>query len=133
MPQELTIHLEQGIVEVVASEEVTLEQMNASLRQIDRAAGQQPLRALLYDGRGITRAPAEEELYGFAKRSTKSMNVRRMQFALLTSKDSALPYLHLALPAAQRGQYVKVFSDREAALEWLGNGHTADSCTQQAT
>jgi len=123
MCEQLKIDHERGIAEIVASDEVTIEQMKASQKQLATAVAQRPLKGLLYDGRCITVAPSGDDLFDFAKKTVNRGDLRTMRYAMLTSQESALPYMYLALPIAQRGHFVKVFADRQTALEWLGDGH----------
>lgn len=122
MPEVVNIDPGRGIAEIVAHDEVTIDQMKASQKKIAKAIDHHALTGLLYDGRAIMSAPDDDDLFNFAKRTIKSGQLTGLQFAILTSEESSLPYLMLAMPAAQQGQHVRVFSERQAALEWLGDG-----------
>ena len=126
MAERVNINPERGIAEVVAYDEVTIDEMKKSQRQIVKAVKEYSLSGLLYDGRLITKAPCEDDLFDFAKKSIKRGDYRSIQFAMLSSHESALPYMHLTLPLVQHGHYVQVFAERQAALEWLGDGHEED-------
>jgi len=129
MPEELEIYPESGIVEIVARHEVTIEEMRESQARVARSHKSHPITGLLYDGRQITRAPKEEDLYFFAKQMVKSGRFKGIPFALLTSRESALPYMFLALTANRHGQIVRVFADRQTALDWLSESKRPNTVT----
>jgi hypothetical protein len=129
MPENIDIASESGIAEIVARDEVTIEEMRESQARIALSHKARPITGLLYDGRHITRAPKEEDLYFFSKQMAKSGRFKGIPFALLTSRKSALPYMFLALTANRHGQTVRVFAERQAALDWLRESKSPNTVT----
>ncbi len=125
MPERIDIDPERGIAEIVACNEVTIEQMKMSQRRVARACQSGSIRGLLCDARYITRAPDEGDLYRFAKQTVKSGSFQGIPFALVTRQESALPHMFLTMTVNRLGQTVRVFAERQAALEWLREMHAA--------
>lgn len=119
MPEHTNIDPEWGIAEIVACDEVTIEQMTMSQRHVARACKSGSVRGLLYDGRYITQSPDEGDLYRFAKQTVKGGTLQGIPFALLTRRESALPHMFLTMTVSRLGHTVRVFAERQAALDWL--------------
>ena len=118
MPDELTINEELQIIEIRSQGEVRLEDAAESMKKAIRIHEEIGINRLLIDTAELTKLPSTVSVFNFFSQVSDDLF-----FAIIVKEESfsgeMLSFGETV--AVNRGKNVKVFTNREVALEWLLN------------
>ena len=117
MPEQVTVRVEDQIIEVRSAGDVSAEQMKASLAEVVRLRNEQGIKRVLIDATDQTSLPPTMSIYEFAGQLSKLC--RDIKFAVVGVSKLHNDITFMETVARNRGAYVRVFADSESALEWL--------------
>src|SRR5690349_20272190 len=121
-----------GLLEVEVQGEFSIEEAKRSFLETLENVGRHGATKVLIDGRTLTGEPGviERFIYGefaaaeTARASSKHKLSRTPRFAYVLKEPMLDPRRFGENVAANRGMIIKVFENREEAIEWLGTDFT---------
>lgn len=117
MSDEVRVHEDEGIIEVVSSGILTRQDMESTKAKIQKILVEKGFRRVLIDTTRIQSDPDTFNIFDAWKNHSKDFRI-----AILATESSPIikDILFTENVAVNRGQTVKVFWDREKARRWLG-------------
>ena len=127
MNMHLSISLESGFLNVVATGKFSLSEAKHTFLQMLDAVVQHKCVKVLFDGRGLTGKPDRMERFYYGEFVARAVTEYRdrgvstgTQFAYVLSEPVLDSGRFGETVACNRGMYVKAFDNHAEALRWLG-------------
>lgn len=118
MPEIVTVNTEAGVVEVCSTGVVTKTDMLATLESVGDYYRQFGIKKLLIDATALDSLPPIGDIYQFVvKMAQQGVKVKQ---AVVVSETTPESMRFVDDVANNRGVAFKIFTSRQAALEWLG-------------
>ena len=117
MPDEVRVNESKGIIEVVSSGDLTKQDMERTKAKLQSVLAENAFYRVLIDTTRLHAVPKTFEIF-----EAWSTHSRSFKIALLIMASSAIAkdVAFAETVGVNRGQVVKLFSDKEEALRWLG-------------
>ena len=123
----LEIHVEAGLLSIVATGKFSLEEAKRTFLQMLEAVALHKSKKVLFDGRELLGKPETMERFYYGKFAARSVaeSLERgvspaTQFAYALREPVLDPRRFGESVAVNRGMYVKAFNNPGEALKWLG-------------